>query len=264
MSSGRPKKPWFQRRSAAWALAAFSVLVIGTWFAGKLLHWPWPDGSDWQAIWAFFTFLVAAIAAAVALAQLAAHQRAQRELSRPFVVVDFAFRSVLLMIEVKNIGQTPARDVRLTWDAEPVALDAEQGDVIKRNLVDGSIPFLAPGRAIRYFVARTPDYLDSESTPKRYEVTAEYFDAQGHMFGAEERMILDLSQWVEALAEIDYDDKNWNQFKSQTEAQNEIVKVLGCIDGRLEKLQGATSTIGEQLIAARRSRRQELLRRLRR
>lgn len=260
MSDGQAKLPWFQRRSAGWGLVALSVLFVGTWFAGKLLRLPWPDGSDWQAIWTFFTFLVAAVAASVALAQLSAHQAAQRELSRPFVVVDFAFRSILLLIEVRNIGQTPARNVQLKWDVEPKSLDDKRSQAIKRNLVDGSIPFLAPGRSIRYFVGRGPDYWASDAVPKRYEVTAAYSDAQGHTFGADEKMILDLSQWAEALADSDYDNKNWNQFKWQTKAQKEIAQVLGRVDGRLEDMEASAKVIGDELRTMRDEERKHLAR----
>jgi hypothetical protein len=251
MSSARPKPPWFQRKSAAWALGLLSALFIGTWLAGGIWNWSWSDGADWQAIWMFFTFLVAAIAAWVALAQLSAHHEAQLEQSRPYVIVDYSFRSVLLMIEVTNIGQTPAQNVRLAWDIEPMALNAADTQALSRKLVQGSIPFLAPGRSVRHFVGRTPDYWAADSVPKRYEVEASYTDGQGRPFGAGERMVLDLAQWNDATADTDYDNKNWNQFKWQTEAQKEIAKDLSTVAQHLHDLRETLTVLGGQLVTSR-------------
>lgn len=258
--SSKHSRPWFQRRGAAWGLGILSVLFVGTWLAGKICNWPWPDGSDWQAIWTFFTFLIAAVAAAIALAQLSAHQETQREQSRPYVIVDFAFRSVLLMIEVTNIGKTPAHDVRFSWDAEPVGLKPEDTAVLKRKLVDGEIPFLAPGRSIRQFVGRAPDYWKSDAVPKRYEVECTYRDTRGANFGNGERMVLDLAQWNDALADTDYDNKNWNQFKQQTAAQKDIANKVRQVATEIEVLRDGIEGLHRGLEALRNPRGRSTLR----
>lgn len=246
------KTPWFQSKAAAWGLAALSFAFVGTWLAGKLLDWPWPDGTDWQAIWTFFTFLVAAIAASAALAQLAAHQTAQIEQSRPYVIVDFAFRSTLVLIEIKNIGQTSAKDVKLSWLPEPTAMDERKTAAIKRNLVDGHVPFLAPGRSIRYAVGLGAEYWKSDEIPKQYTVEAVYLDIHGQEFGRGEQMVLDLAQWAEALADSDYDNKNWNQFKKQAEAQKKISEHLARIDDRAEGLLASFAQTAVQMLVASR------------
>ena len=249
------KDATFSWKSARWPALAVTVLFLGIWIAGKLLQWPWPDGSDWQAIWTFFTFLIAAVAASVALAQLAAHQQAQRELTRPYVVVDFAFKSILLLIEVRNIGQAPAHDVKLTWDPKPQSLDERHGQAIERNLVDGVIPFLAPGRTVRYSIGRAPDSWSVDSVPMRYTVVARYRDPRGDKFGEDERMVLDLGQWADALADDDYDNKNWNQFKWQTEAQRKIAAAVERVDSRLEDLSESARVRGGRRKPTRRVRR---------
>ena len=258
MSNGPQQgRPWYQRKSAAWGLATVAILFVVTWLTGKLLRWPWPDGSDWQAIWTFFTFLIAAVAASVALAQLAAHQQAQRELTRPYVVVDFAFKSILLLIEVRNIGQAPAHNVELTWNPKPQALDERHGQAIERNLVNGVIPFLAPGRTVRYSVGRAPDYWADDLMPKRYTVVARYRDPRGEPFGEDEQMVLDLGQWADALADDDYENKNWNQLKWQTEAQRKIAAAVERFDSHLEGLSESVRVRGARrkpTMRARRSR----------
>lgn len=248
----RARPAWFQSKAAAGGLAVLSVGFISAWFAGKLLHWPWPDGADWQAIWTFFTFLVAAIAASAALAQLAAHQEAQLEQSRPYVIVDFAFRSMLISIEVRNIGQTPATDVRLAWNVEPRAVEERQTAALKRNLVDRSIPFLAPGRAVRYSIGWGPKFVPDTSLPKRYEVTTLYGDGHGHEFGPE-LQILDFDQWAESSVGVDYENKNWNELKRQTEAQRKIADNLGRIDDRVEGLLASFAQTAVQVLAASRA-----------
>lgn len=254
MSSTTPKKPWFETKWAVWGLGALSIVFIGTWLAGKLFGWDWPDGSDWQAIWTFFTFLVAAIAAAVALQQLRAHYEAQREQSRPFVIVDFAFRSTLVSIEVKNIGATPARDVCLEWDVEPVGDEQRHTDALKRNLVDGVIPFLAPGRTIRYFLARGEHMVAPSSIPTRYHVKMNYHDAGGAEFGPEP-MILDFEQWSESLVDTDYANKNWNEFSRQAKAQGQLVGISKSMGVRLDSIESAIDRVARELADDRADRR---------
>jgi len=226
---------WFERKSALWLPAAATALAIGTHLAGHALGWKW-NGTDWQAVWTFFTFLVAAIAASVALAQLKAHHLSQRELSRPYVIVDFAFRSFLLMIEIKNIGKTPAHNVKLAWEQQPVALDPKREATIRRRLVDGQIPYLAPGRSIRYFVGRVPDYLEREDAPRRLAVTATYDGGKDQIYGDGEKMILDLDQWAESLADTDYENKNWNESQRQTKALGKIADGLDGAEAALAAL----------------------------
>lgn len=132
----------------------------------------WPTTGEWQAVWAFVTVLVAVVAAWVAIRQLNAHYEAQREQSRPFVIVDFGFHGQLLLIEVRNIGATPAINIRLTWDPNPVSPTPERCELLARRLQSNVIPFLAPGRTIQHLVSSMPDYLQSKEMPRRYRVVA--------------------------------------------------------------------------------------------
>lgn len=196
----------------------------------------WPTTGEWQAMWAFVTVLVAVVAAWVAIRQLNAHYEAQREKSRPYVVVDFGFRHLLLMIEVKNIGATPAFDIKINWDPMPQAPEDRQTQILKRCLVDSSIPFLAPGRVIEYRVSLSPDYLSHEGLPHRYVVTAEYGDSTGQKFGDGETMVLDIDQWSESLAPKDGFQRvteaigqQKSEIKSMSTAVDRISKEIGVL-----------------------------------
>lgn len=240
MASRKQDVHWFERWSGLWAPAAFLLAGVGLHVMSRVDNWRW-DGSDWQAVWTLFTFLIAAIAASAALAQLKQHRRAQAELSRPYAVVDFAFRGDVLMLEVKNIGKAPALDVKLKWSEPPVALDAARTAVLRRHLVEGAIPYLAPGRSIRYFVGAAPEYFKNEELPRRFEVEAEYVDVGGEAYGTGESLVLDLDQWGEALADTDYENKNWNELNRQTKALQDVAKRLEGIDDTLSAIQDSTS-----------------------
>ena len=68
-------------------------------------------------------------------------------------------------------------------------------------------------------------------------------------------MVLDLGQWADALADDDYDNKNWNQFKWQTEAQRKIAAAVERVDSRLEDLSESARVRGGRRKPTRRVRR---------
>jgi hypothetical protein len=194
----------------------------------------WSAG-EWQAIWAGLTFLVAVVAAVLALVQLRAHYSQQREQSRPFVVVDFAFRStVVLMIEVKNIGATPAVDIHFEWDPLPKGSDELAHTPIQRQLIDGPMPFLAPGRVINFFVATMSEMEGDGSPPRRLTAKAIYNDSAGRRY--EDVNVLDLDQWALALADDDFENDNYNERKRQTKALEKVAEALPQIGSKLDNL----------------------------
>lgn len=207
----------------------------------------WPTADEWQAIWTFVGVLVAGGAAFVALRQLGAHHKSQLEQSRPYVIVDFVFRSQLLMIEVKNIGQSPAEDIKLDWSIEPKTTEAKRSDVLKRNLVDGTIPFLAPGRSIKYAVDPAAKFFNAADLPRRFEVVAAYRDPLGNKFSGE-RSVLDLGQWAESLAETDHVKKAADQIEKQVKATNDLVTQVKRIadTGQTEEAEGFFVGGGDQ------------------
>jgi len=165
----------------------------------------WPTAEEWQAWWAFMTVVVAAAAAWFALGQYKASVRShlasvrsRLEQARPYITVDFVFDSGLIVIEVKNSGLTAAEDIQFTWSKRPVAESNVAQRAIDRALINDGIPFLAPGRSIRFFLAE----FNEHTTPRQYRVAITCIGS-----GTNDRWYsqsaLDLDQWAEALVERD-------------------------------------------------------------
>ncbi|MFB2583454.1 hypothetical protein [Herbiconiux liukaitaii] len=191
--------------------------------------------QEWQAIWGCATFIVAVLAAALALVQLRAHYAQQREQSRPFVTVDFAFRSTaILMIEIKNIGATPAADIYFEWDQLPRGSDELAQDPIQRQLIDGPMPFLAPGRVINFFVATMSEMEQQGAPPRRLTAIARYRDSAGRSYA--DKNVLDLDQWALALADDDFEQDSYNELKRQTAALEKIAKAVPEVGSKLDNL----------------------------
>jgi hypothetical protein len=159
----------------------------------------WPTADEWQAAWAFATFVVAGVAAWFALRQYRASVRSHIEQARPYVTVDFSFiRGGAVSLEVKNYGLTAAEAITFDWSERPVARDARAQGAIDRALVDGGIAFLAPGRAIRFYLSE----FDESTSPRSYRVSAKYKGSgDGELWVS--NSTLDLDQWEQALADRD-------------------------------------------------------------
>lgn len=174
----------------------------------------WFTADQWQAAAAWATVLIAGVAAWIALRQLREHGRVEVERSRPYVVVDFAFRHYQLLVEISNIGHTPARDLVVQWDPQIRGTRHDRSEALARVLAAEKIPFLAPGRTMLLPVAHMPSYLKSD-LPHRFDVTTKYKgDATGATYG--ESVALDLSHWSETLVALPYEKRLAEEAKRQT------------------------------------------------
>ncbi len=160
-----------------------------------------PTAEEWQAVWALVTVGVAAAAAIVALRQHRAAVRDQLEQGRPFVVMDLAFKGTThVLVVVSNTGRTGAHGVRLDWSTPPVAMDDAAQGAIDRTLVNGEIPFLAPGRSIRFMLNEYVDGSESD-LPRQFEVKATYSSYDHRTWNSVS--VLDVDQWAGASADQD-------------------------------------------------------------
>lgn len=162
----------------------------------------WPSAEEWQAVWSLVTVLVAAIAAIVALQHYKASVASQIEQARPVVVVDYLFKgSIYACIAVTNAGQTGARDITFEWSQRPIAENEATQAAIDRALIDGGIPFLAPGRTIIYGF-NVFDGNEPIDRPRRFEVKASYLGSGDRVMWSSES-VLDMDQWAETMVAED-------------------------------------------------------------
>lgn len=200
-----------------------------------------PSAVEWQAFWGFGTFGVALVAAIIALSQLQAHHGAERARRRPYVIVDFSFRSILMDIEIKNIGESAAGNLTLKVNIPFKSGIPKQAERLNRVFSsDEKISMLAPGRRILYSFDRAPDYYKAKH-PEIYTVTACYTDApilyqrrwqdwwRRTEIRYEDTLTLDFRQWSQANAESNYDNKNWNIASRQEKRTEKILQALNSI-----------------------------------
>lgn len=211
-----------------------SVALNGSWW--HIGGAPTPD--EWMALFAGLTLIAAVVAAVIALRQLRAHFEAARAQSRPYVIVDFAFKSILMQIEIKNIGATAASDLTLRVTPPFESGLREQAATLNAVFSEPEqISMLAPGRRILYTFDRAPDYYEAKR-PERYTATASYTDmpVQYHrpwrhgwsrqVVRYTDTYVLDFRQWSQATTESDYDNMNWNIAKRQEKRTEKAVKAL--------------------------------------
>ncbi|MCT1394654.1 hypothetical protein M4D51_02830 [Microbacterium sp. p3-SID338] len=191
-----------------------------------------------MALFTSLTLVAAVIAALIALRQLRAHVDTERARSRPYVLVDYAFKSILMQVEIKNLGATAASDIDLRVDP-PFQSDIRgQADTLNAVFSERErISMLAPGRRILYTFDRAPDY-DKKKRPEKYTVTVTYNDLPAQyrrpwrrgwareLVRYTDRYVLDFRQWSQASLETDYDNMNWNIAKRQERRTEKIVRAL--------------------------------------
>lgn len=197
------------------------------------LEWA-PTPEEWQALWAMLTLFVAIAGVFFALRQLRqgsaqvklgaeanlrAAEAAEAE-ARPYVGVRFDLRAQaagdpksgsgegLIFVVIESSGRTPAREVSFT--VNPAFQTSGRGrpdgvmDPVKDALVlmfSGKpvIGMLSTGQSLDYFLDFAREALSPDSPlPKRYVVTASYWDAaRQHHYS--EPHILDLMPWGPAV-----------------------------------------------------------------
>jgi hypothetical protein len=141
------------------------------------------DTTAWTAIQGIGTCLtavVAAIAAWFALGQLRATTEVRIDEARPYVIADFeespASRQ-FVDFSLRNVGQTPALNVSLTWDQMPQEARPERNYKFSdARMFREPIPTLAPGRELRIFFDSHLERgaVTDRVLPDRYELTIKY------------------------------------------------------------------------------------------
>jgi hypothetical protein len=141
----------------------------------------WWRTSEWESagVWATGLFTIGLLI--YAALQLRHSQQVRDDQSRPHIVVDFHFRSVLVALSVRNIGQTAARDVRVRL-AEPLTSAAATDPALpwQTHGLFGTegVSLFAPGREMRFLID-TFDKRYEAKLPMSISGTVEYKRARG-------------------------------------------------------------------------------------
>lgn len=135
--------------------AALLGLVLGVGI-GYVAH---PDSGshvlpltaeEWTALATWLTAGIAAVAASVGLSQASEARRLRIDQAQPFVVATMEPNPSgpeTIELYIKNIGNTPARDVSVV--SQPPLRATGDGDSIRDVWLPESIPYLAPGQEWR-------------------------------------------------------------------------------------------------------------------
>lgn len=184
------------------------------------------SAMQWSAIGTMATAVIALAAAGFAAAQVLEARRAREDRTRPFVIVDVVpsgTSSHLLTLVVENIGETLAKDVKLTFDP-PLETTFDDDHAIEHSaMVTDGIKSMPPGRSITGIFDQGPA-RDKSDLPVRYDVTVELSDARGRtqepltyvldlapMFGLMFAQELGIHHAAKALQNIDKRTKQWTK-----------------------------------------------------
>lgn len=155
------------------------------------------SATGWTAIYTLLTagLLVAAVVAAwYAKRQIEEARGANREVTRPYVIVTIeptVTSRTLFDLCVRNIGQRPALDVCIRLDPPPVRAREQGGPKIAEvKMLNEPVAMIAPGQEMRAFYDSHVERVEAENVPTVHQVFLEYVDSSGH--GYKEDSVLDL------------------------------------------------------------------------
>lgn len=206
--------------------------ISGVWGAAG-----WPTPEVWQAWFSFFAVIITASAAVAALVQLRAYIREREDASRPYLVVDYTFRSSVMYVSVKNISNTLAVNVRLRPD-KPFESSNPKDAALLNRVTSGEyrIHQLAPGREIRWFLDVAFQYAELHDLPRDYVVTATYEDSRmlrrksGWRYWQPKAAVsftdqfeLSIDQWVDAAMDGEYDRKATEELRGISSSLKTLV-----------------------------------------
>lgn len=141
------------------------------------------SATQWTAYYTLLTaglLLVAIAAALYARNQVQVARAAQRETSRPYVILTAESSPIgwrVMDLVVRNIGQRPAYNVRMLLIPEPQRANETPGAPIREvRWLKEAIPMLAPGQELRTYYDSMDERLNSgrEDLPMSHDYTVEY------------------------------------------------------------------------------------------
>lgn len=111
--------------------------------------------------------------------QLRESKKARIDAARPYITVEIELGRPMLYLVVRNIGHSPARDVRLRFTPDLRSNDTYlQNDLQSAPALNDVIPYMPPGMTLRFGFDTAYDLLRSD-LPKQYRVRATYLSDYG-------------------------------------------------------------------------------------
>lgn len=129
--------------------------------------------DEWQALGTVVTALLTAGLLAYAIVQVGQAKKLRDDQTRPFVIVDVNFRSIVIELVIENIGATAATDVLVAFDT-PLASTSRAPDWQHSSAFTDGVPMMAPRRRIRFFL---DSYVtrDKSDLPMQITGTVSYY-----------------------------------------------------------------------------------------
>lgn len=112
----------------------------------------WWRTTEWEAVGVWITGLVTVGLLVYAAVQIHDARGVREDDTRPYIIVDFHFKSVMLSLSVKNIGQSPAKDVLVTLDKPITSAVMPSVEWQNSGLFKDGVSMFAPGREMRFAV----------------------------------------------------------------------------------------------------------------
>jgi len=159
--------------------------------------------AEWGAFGEVGALVVASIAGVLVWQQVRHGRQVREDQTRPYVIVDFEFQGWEVVVAIRNVGTSPAFDVRMKFDKpleSPGRLDPEELAVFTEG-----IPMLAPGRSIAIPLGSGPQFFsaDGEGVPLRYSATVTYRGPNNKRSYDDPPLVLDLMPYKHTLVERD-------------------------------------------------------------
>lgn len=220
---------FFPTTAAEWTAAGTWALVVGAFFAGRYAKRQVDSARE----------------------QVAVLRRTRDEETRPYVITDIELsrheRNVLLLV-VENIGRTPAKNVKVTFEPPLRTTLAASGLVEGGPLLDEGIAFMPPGRRVEVLFDISHDRVNKD-LPLRHVATVESQDTRGRDLPAA-TYVIDLSFWLDQSPRYDTFRGDMADAAARiADALDSSVDTLRQIDQRLAPRPSHDEVIEAQLAA---------------
>lgn len=157
--------------------------------------------DEWEAIGTWMAAVVTGVGLWFAGRQVREASRAADEQARqafaqtrPYIILEPSFDSVLALLKVRNVGQTPALDVDISLDSPVTSTSPFLVDWQSVGLFQNGTPFFGPGQEFTYILDSMPARLDSD-LPMTITGTVEYGPPDLGGARHRERFVIDLGAY---------------------------------------------------------------------